>query len=105
MRSVSNYGLVLIFEPTFVTLHILFESLPPDPPAYRSARCCLLPSMPDNMDSLPAPAARAEAYWQYVLPFLLSDESLPGALHYARSVTPSLVPIMAALQAYAPVFE
>lgn len=63
MRPVSNYGLVLIFESTFVTLHILVESLPLKLPAYRSARC-LLPSMPDNMDSLPTPATRAEVFWQ-----------------------------------------
>lgn len=103
MRPVSNYGLVLIFESTFVTLHILVESLPLKLPAYRSARC-LLPSMPDNMDSLPTPATRAEVFWQYVTLFLLSIECLvPGESHHALSDrAPSLVPIMTAPQACAP---
>lgn len=59
------------------------------------------------MDSLPTPAARAEAYWQYVVLFIVSFDSLVqiDSLHVRSDVAPNLVPISTALQAYVPSSE
>lgn len=59
------------------------------------------------MDSLPTPAARAEAYWQYVILFLVSVECLVEVdpYHACSERAPNSVPVMTAPQANVPTSE